>query len=248
MKKIFAYPLSVIYYLYFGFLLCFFHLLQIVSLNVFGKETHKKVVDILNWFLMGAFGILGIRFKVSKSEKLKEGQSYIFAANHQSTYDIPPMIWHLRKYHAKFISKKSLGKGIPSISYNLRRGGHLLIDRKNPTQAINDIKTFASDLQAQNYSCAIYPEGTRSRSARPKKFHRSGLVALMENMPDAAIVPIAIQHSWKLAQNNYFPFPVGVRILVVIMDPIEQESKDPNVLIDLTEKQIGNRLAVLASS
>lgn len=248
MRKILAYPLSILYYLYFGFLLCFFHLLQVVGLHVFGKETHKKVVDILNWFLMGAFHILGVRFKVSKSEKLKEGQSYIFVANHQSTYDIPPMIWHLRKYHAKFISKKSLGRGIPSISYNLRRGGHLLIDRKNPAKAISDIKTFASNLQAQNYSCAIYPEGTRSRSALPKKFHRSGLVALIENMPQAAIVPIAIQHSWKLAQNNYFPFPIGFCILVDIMDPIPQESKDPDTLIDRIEKQIGNRLAELAKS
>ena len=197
---------------------------------------------------MGAFLILGIRYRVQKSSKLQKGQSYIFASNHQSTYDIPPIIWHLRAHYARFISKKSLGQGIPSISYNLKNGGHLLIDRKKPAQAINDIRTFGKELQSQKYSCAIFPEGTRSKSATPKKFHRSGLVALLENMPDAAIVPIAIQHSWKLAQNNYFPFPVGVRIHVDIMDPIPQESKDPDTLIDRIETQIGNRLADLAKS
>lgn len=197
---------------------------------------------------MGAFGILGVRYRVRSSELLRQGQSYIFAANHQSTYDIPPMIWHLRKYHAKFISKKSLGSGIPSISYNLRHGGHLLIDRGSPVEAIAQIKDFAQELQRKNYSCAIYPEGTRSRSETPKKFHRSGLQVLIENMPKAAIVPIAIQHSWKLATQNYFPFPVGIRIEVDIMDPISTKDKSADDLIDETEAIIQNRLAELAKS
>ena len=31
----------------------------------------------------------------------------------------------------KFVSKKELGRGIPSISYNLRNGGSILIDRES---------------------------------------------------------------------------------------------------------------------
>jgi 1-acyl-sn-glycerol-3-phosphate acyltransferase len=46
----------------------------------------------------------------------------------------------LRDFHCKFVSKKELGKGIPSVSYNLRHGGSALIDRKDPKQAIPEIK------------------------------------------------------------------------------------------------------------
>ena len=50
-------------------------------------------------------------------------------------YDISPIMWYLRKHHVKFVAKKELGKGIPSVSYNLRHGGSILIDRKKPTSS-----------------------------------------------------------------------------------------------------------------
>ena len=49
----------------------------------------------------------------------------------------------MRQFHPKFISKKELGKGIPSVSFNLRHGGSALIDRKNPMQAVEAIRKLA---------------------------------------------------------------------------------------------------------
>ena len=63
-------------------------------------------------------------------------QPYIIVCNHQSLYDIPPLIWYLRQIHPKFISKKELGRGIPSVSFNLRHGGSLLIDRAKAKDAL----------------------------------------------------------------------------------------------------------------
>jgi 1-acyl-sn-glycerol-3-phosphate acyltransferase len=86
----------------------------------------------------------------------------IIVANHQSMWDIPPIIWFMRKYHPKFISKIELGKGIPSISYNLKHGGSVLIDRKNPRQAAGEIIKIARYVSEHNRSVVIFPEGTRS--------------------------------------------------------------------------------------
>ena len=66
----------------------------------------------------------------------------IIVSNHQSMNDIPPIIWYMRKYHPKFVSKIELGKGIPSVSYNLRHGGSALIDRKDSKQALVAIARF----------------------------------------------------------------------------------------------------------
>jgi 1-acyl-sn-glycerol-3-phosphate acyltransferase len=49
-------------------------------------------------------------------KNIPNGVPIIFVANHQSLYDILGIIWYLRKFHAKFVSKKELGKGIPSVS------------------------------------------------------------------------------------------------------------------------------------
>jgi 1-acyl-sn-glycerol-3-phosphate acyltransferase len=49
------------------------------------------------------------------------------------------MIGILRRFHCKFVSKKELGR--IHISFNLRHGGSVLIDR-DPKQAIPAIKVW----------------------------------------------------------------------------------------------------------
>ena len=129
---------------------------------------------------------------------LPEGIPHIIVANHQSPYDIPPIIWYLRKIHPKFISKKELGRGIPSVSYNLRKGGSILIDRKNPRQSLPEIKKFAQYLNNTNRSAVIFPEGTRSKTGMPRKFSPNGLKMLFKFCPKAVIVPVTINNSWKI--------------------------------------------------
>src|SRR5690606_11759769 len=129
LKKLLAYPLSVVFYFFFFLTLVVFHPIQWISLNLGGYKAHKRSVDILNFFLLRCLNLLGTKFYFDNPQQLPTDRSCIFVANHQGTYDIPPIIWHLRQQHPKFVSKKELGKGIPSISYNLRHGGSILIDR-----------------------------------------------------------------------------------------------------------------------
>ena len=133
MKKLFSYPLSVIFYIFFFINLLVFHPIQWLSLKLGGYEAHKKSVDIFNFFLLRCLNLLGTRFSIDSPYEIPVDRPCIFVANHQGMYDIPPIIWYFRRHHPKFVSKKELGKGIPSISFNLRHGGSILIDRKNRT-------------------------------------------------------------------------------------------------------------------
>ena len=54
----------------------------------------------------------------------------MFAANHQSIYDIP-IIFTSMPMQLRIVAKESLGR-IPFIGWHLQRTGHLLVDRKNP--------------------------------------------------------------------------------------------------------------------
>ena len=173
MKKIFTYGLNILYYFCFGGILCLFHPLQWFALTIFGHKAHKATVDLLNFFLLRCLTILGTRFALSFAEPLPENASLIVVANHQSTYDIPPLIWELIAYHAKFVSKKELGKGIPSVSFNIRHGGSVMIDRKKPKEALELIESFGVRLAKSKHSVIIFPEGTRSKTGKMKKFHRS---------------------------------------------------------------------------
>ena len=239
MKTILSYSLSILYYLCFGILLFSFQIIQWFCLNMFGYYAHKKSVDILNYLILLSLSIIKTRiFFEAESNLPPPGKNVIFIANHQSTYDIPPLIWKLRNYHMKFVSKKELGRGIPSISYNLRNGGSILIDREKPKEAINSIKKFGKFLSKKNFSVLIFPEGTRSKNGKVKKFHRSGLKTLIKNIPDAIIVPISIKNSWKFSEQNYFPMPLGVKIIIRFHKSFSNDLKNLESLIDKIESTI----------
>lgn len=242
MLKWVAYPLSIIYYSIFMLLLWVFHPIQIVCLHLFGQRAQNKAVNALNYLLLLALKIVGTRVVVSIQGKLPKDRLLIFAANHQSTYDIPPLIWYLRKYSPKFIAKKELGKGFPSISYHLRNGGNVLIDRKEPAKSIAAITQFCQQVQQLNEAVVIFPEGTRSRDGRIKPFQKAGLHSLLQEIPKAMLVPVCIRNSWKLGQWNYFPLPVGVNIELRVLPPIDPTLQTAKESIDQLERTIANQL------
>jgi 1-acyl-sn-glycerol-3-phosphate acyltransferase len=181
---------------------------------------------------------LGTRYKIENRESIPEGVPIIFVANHQSLYDIIGIIWFLRKFHPKFVSKKELGKGIPSISYNLNHGGSVLIDRNDPKQAISVIKELSQYIENTNRSAVIFPEGTRSKTGKPKEFAKSGLKILCKYAPSAFVVPITINNSWKFVKFGFLPYGLGNRITFTVHNAISVKESDIEDLSNKVEEII----------
>jgi len=242
MRKLLAYPLTGIYFLFFGLSLAVFHPIQWICFNVFGYQTHKKSVDILNFFLTRCLHILGVRYTFKVPKNIPTNVPVIIIANHQSMNDIPPLIWFMRKFHVKFISKKELGKGLPSISYNLRHGGSVLIDRKNPAQAVSAIKIIAKYIENHKRSVVIFPEGSRSRDGIPKPFKTKGLTTLLEHTPNGYVFPVTINNSWKLLRYGKFPMGLGTHITFTVHKPLKVSDFKTIELITTVEKVITDAL------
>lgn len=221
MQKLLSYPISLIYYLFFGLTLVIFHPIQWVCFNVFGYQAHKISVDALQFFLLRCANILGTRFSFKNPHVIPTDKPLIIVANHQSLYDISPIMWFMRKHHTKFISKIELGKGIPSVSYNLRHGGSALIDRKNPRQSLPAIMKFGEYIENNKRAAVIFPEGTRSKNGNPKPFQTKGLEILFKKIPSALVVPISINNSWKMQRYGAFPMGLGTHIKFTVHKPIE---------------------------
>ena len=244
MAKLLAYPLTIVYYVFFGLSLVIFHPIQMICLNVFGYQAHKKSVDILNLFLTRCLHFLGARYTFRVPRDIPKNIPTIIVANHQSMNDIPPIIWFMRRFHVKFISKKELGKGLPSVSYNLRHGGSVLIDRKNPVQAVNAIKKMANYIESHNRGVVIFPEGSRSRDGKPKPFKTKGLKTLLEHSPNAIVIPVTINNSWKLLRYGKFPMGIGTYIKFTVHDTLKVSDHKPDELIELIEKQIKDAIII----
>ena len=238
MEKLISYPISVIFYLSFGLCLVVFHPIQWICFNILGYQAHKKSVDYLNFFLTKCTNILGTQYTFENRDTIPKNVPIIFVSNHQSLYDIVGIIWFLRRFHVKFVSKKELGKGIPSVSYNLRHGGSILIDRNDPKQAIPLIKSLAEDIEKHKHSAVIFPEGTRSKDGKPKEFAQSGLKILCKNAPSAYVVPITINNSWKMVKFGVFPMGLGNNLRFIIHEAIPVKEFSFEELMVKAEKAV----------
>ncbi len=237
MQKVLAFPLSALYLILFGLTLLLFHPIQWVCFNWFGYNAHRKSVALLNLCLLRCTHVLGTRYTFINPHNIPTDRPAIIVLNHQSMHDIPPIIWYMRKHHPKFVSKMELGKGIPSVSYNLRHGGSVLINRKDSRQSLTEIAKLGGYIEKYKRSAVIFPEGTRSKNGQPKKFHTTGLKVLLKKAPSALIIPISINNSWKMLKYGKFPYGIGNHISFEVHKPLENKG-DVEVLIEKIEKTI----------
>lgn len=243
MKKILSFILTPVYILVFMILLLVFHPIQVFTNWIWGYPVRKKVVDVLNFGLLYSLWILGTRITFRGFEKIPKNRPVIIVANHQSTLDIPAIVVGFRKNHPKFISKIELGKGIPSVSYNLRHGGSVLIDRKNRSQSVKDILMLGKHIEANNYAACIFPEGTRTKNGLVKTFQPAGIASLKRTAPSAVIVPFVIDGNYEMVKNGYYPLTFGSHLKFTVLDPIEPKGWDVSELAKHIEILIKNKLA-----
>ncbi len=238
MRRIFGYILSPIHYIFFGLVLVVFQPIQWFCFNVFGYSAHKKSVDVLNFFLVSTYYLLGDTVTFIDKQNIPVGRPIVFVANHQSLFDIPVMIYFLRRYHAKFVSKVELAKGIPSISYNLRHGGAANIDRNDPRQSIMEIGKLGTNMKEKGWSAMIFPEGTRSADGVVRTFQAAGVAALVKKCPDALIVPVAINNSWKAVRYGKYPLNTFIKMTWEVLPPIEPEKGKVDEAVLKAENEI----------
>jgi 1-acyl-sn-glycerol-3-phosphate acyltransferase len=154
----------------------------------------------------------GVTVEVSGLERVSPESSYLFAANHQSIYDIPILFWWL-PFQLRILAKASLGR-FPFLGWHLARTGHVLVDRRNPGSVLfRKVRT----LMGAGVSLLVFPEGTRSGDGALGRF--KGGIFLMAIEAGLPVVPVAIDGSrFVMRKGRLTTCPGHVRL--TILDPI----------------------------
>jgi 1-acyl-sn-glycerol-3-phosphate acyltransferase len=169
-----------------------------------GNVAHRCARTWARWILATS----GVRVRITGLDQLVAGRSYVFAANHQSIYDIPILFASVPS-QLRIVSKASLGR-IPFMGWHLRRAGHLLVDRRKPGA---DIVQKMARLVGESSSLIVFPEGTRSVDGTVGRFKRGPfLVALDAGLP---VVPVSLagsRHVMKKGRLMVCPAEVALTI------------------------------------
>jgi len=230
-----------VFLLAFGVTLLVFDPLQRAA-RLFGPRPQEVVAGGLQVALVAVFRLAGTRVEAERDPRVLPRTPYLVVANHQSMFDIPLFGALLFSNFPKYVSKRELARWIPSISYNLRRGGNAVIDRSDREGATRAIRQLGRTVRERGVSAVIYPEGTRARRGELGPFKPAGALALMEEAPEVPVLPVAIDGSWRLLRFNLWPVPFGTRVRVRIGAPLKrrpgEEEDDRRVLLARCRSEI----------
>ena len=161
--------------------------------------------------------LAGARVTVRGTEHLQPGRTYIFAANHQSYFDIPVAFAFLPA-NFRIMAKATLFH-IPFLGWHLRRSGHMPIARDNPRRAARSLLEAATHVR-EGTSVFVFPEGGRSPNGHFKEFKAGTfLLAIKAGVP---VIPVTLNGTRAVLKMNSFHVHPG-RVEMILHAPVSTD-------------------------
>ncbi|MCI5066540.1 1-acyl-sn-glycerol-3-phosphate acyltransferase [bacterium] len=233
-----AWLLSVLHIVLFVGNLLAFHLPLVVA-RIFGRKAMDTVLSYHCLMHLKNIELTGANFTILGTEHLPPvGTPIILVSNHQAMYDIPLIMWHLRHHFPKFIAKRELQRRLPSISFALRNGEHLIIDRSSRRRSLEEISNYGAAAEQKGGTVCIFPEGTRSATGETRPFKLGGFATLAAAMPSAVIIPVTLDGTGEVVRDNLLPVHPDANVLLRFSPPLNRAEKDPKELLSEAEQTI----------
>ena len=144
----------------------------VVILITFNQRIPVKMARTM--FAPGILWACGIKLQIMGLENLKEDESYVFIANHQSYLDIP-VLFRAITHGLHFVAKKEI-KLVPFIGWYMMATGMIFIDRSNRVKAVASLDK-AGKLIKNGKDVLLFPEGTRSKTGQIGEFKKGPFYA-----------------------------------------------------------------------
>jgi 1-acyl-sn-glycerol-3-phosphate acyltransferase len=190
-----------------------------------GEPSHQ-VARLWAWLILKT---CGIKVSIDGLEHLDRRQTYVFASNHQSLFDIPILFAYF-PLSFRILFKRSLLR-IPFLGWHLWLCGHVPVDRENPVRARQSLDRAAEHIRRTG-SVAIFPEGTRSRDGSIGRFkYGSFLLAIRAGVP---VIPVTISESWRVMERGKVTVHPG-RVRVYVDRPVPVDRFDEQSASELSQ-------------
>jgi 1-acyl-sn-glycerol-3-phosphate acyltransferase len=191
-----------------------------------GRPRMMDAAHVLARLLWQAFELTGARLEVRGLEHVDPKQRYLIVANHQGFSDVIVLSTVLRELQPRYVAKRELARGWPSVSYVLAASGSAIIDRRQPEAAIIEIERLGQQAKREGWSVAIFPEGTRATDGIARSWKVRGTKALLDATGPCPVLPISLVGGSQLFAHNGLPFKAGVEMRCHIHPAIDPPAPD----------------------
>jgi 1-acyl-sn-glycerol-3-phosphate acyltransferase len=140
----------------------------------------------------------GIILRVKGRENIPQKGAYIICSNHTSFYDAFCFYTIFRNYFV-FIGKKEIEKW-PLFHIYYTSGMNILVDRNTRAGALSGFRRMSQEV-AKGHPLAVFPEGTRSKSAPKLSPFKPGpfAIAIQQQVP---VLPVTFTTNWKRMERG----------------------------------------------
>jgi 1-acyl-sn-glycerol-3-phosphate acyltransferase len=161
-------------------------------------------------------------------QNYKQNSTYVIVANHQSYADIFAINQLYRSF--KWVSKKEIYR-FPVVGWVLYLSRYITLERENKKSILKMYKRCGEVID-KGISIVMFPEGTRSKNGKVKKFKTGAFHLALEKKVN--ILPIVIHNSYNAYPLNGFRFkPCNIKVRV--LPEIEYETFKNNSLQELAQ-------------
>ncbi|CAN5166198.1 lysophospholipid acyltransferase family protein [soil metagenome] len=165
---------------------------------------------------------------------------YIIVSNHLSNADIP-LISNL-PWEMKWVAKKELFD-IPVLGWMMSWSQDISVDRKSSNKRAGVFKQCSFYLE-NNCSVMFFPEGTRSRDGKLKRFSIGAFdLAIQKGVP---ILPLVIDGTQECLPKKTWQFTKEAYVKLKILPPVSTAQLSAGDSFGLMERVRGEIAAQLA--
>lgn len=232
MKKAVSAALSLLIWCV-GWIWFFFGALFLLLIGVFRAGSFfetwlKGLCRSLVW-------ICGILVTVSGRENFQAGRQYILMMNHVNILD-GFVFYRSFPGKARGIEDESHFDW-PVYGWVIRRMGQIPINRKSGIKAMESLRRAAALIrQKKDFSCAVFPEGTRTVNGKLGPFKKGGFLLAIETGLD--ILPLVQKGAYRINHRHSLLLRPG-RVKFVIEKPISVVGYSKENISQLMDKVRG---------
>jgi len=208
------------------------------------RRDAASVQGLAAWWAKSICTAAGVSVSVTGTEKLDPGKPYIFAANHQSQFDIFALQGFLG-VDFRWLAKKELFQ-VPIWGPAMRKAGYIPVDRSRGRQALKSLGEAAQKIAAGT-SVIIFPEGTRTPNGMLQEFKAGAMILAIKSGVD--IVPVAIKGTYEILPKGKLLMNPG-NVTIRVGKPIatkDKTQKDKHHLAKILHGEVAKLLNVTTS-